>query len=94
MKPFNSVQTTNSSTWNNLTVCKQISSGSCKNNVTNKLFVHKLYIYIYIKLDLVLNNLLGSIYQKTQPTNEPNKVKDGKNSECRFSMKIDGHIKI
>ena len=31
----------------NLTVCKQISSGSFKNNIIHKLFAYKLYIYIY-----------------------------------------------
>ena len=41
------MQTINSNTWNNLIVCKQMSSGSFK-NVTYKLFVYKLYIYIYI----------------------------------------------
>ena len=31
----------NSNTWNHLTVCKQISSGSFKDNVTYKLFVYE-----------------------------------------------------
>ena len=34
--------------WNHLTVCKQISSGSFKNNVTYQVITYKLYIYIYI----------------------------------------------
>ena len=31
-------------TWNHLTVCKQMSSGSFKNNATYKLFIYKSYI--------------------------------------------------
>ena len=34
-----------SSTWNHLTVCKQMSSGSFENNVTYKLFTYKSYIW-------------------------------------------------
>ena len=37
-----------SNTWNHLTVCKQMSSGSFKNNVAYKIFAYKLYTYIYI----------------------------------------------
>ena len=46
-----------SNSWNYLTVCKQINSGSFKNNVTNKPFTnHTIYklpfanhiIYIYV----------------------------------------------
>ena len=33
-------------TWNHLTVCKQISSSSFKNNVTDKRFVYKSYMCI------------------------------------------------
>ena len=45
----------NENTWKHLTVCKQMSSCSFKNNVTDKLFAYKSYIfeilYIYgIKL--------------------------------------------
>ena len=35
----------NSSTWTHLTVCKQMSSDSFKDNITNKLFANK-YIYV------------------------------------------------
>ena len=34
-----------SNTWNHLTVCKQMSSGSFKNNITSKQFTYKSYIY-------------------------------------------------
>ena len=39
-------------TWNHLTVCKQMSTGLLKNDVTNKLFAYKSYV----KYDLALNN--------------------------------------
>ena len=54
-------------TWNYLTVCKQMSSGSFKNNVTYKLFrlqvIHIIDIY---KQHLALNNLQGLICRETQ----------------------------
>ena len=48
-------------TRNDLTMCKQIRSGSFKNNVTNKLFANKLY-----KQDVALNKPQGLICHKTQ----------------------------
>ena len=36
----------NSSTWNHLSVCKQMCSGLFKNHVTYELFIYKSYIYV------------------------------------------------
>ena len=55
---------------------KQISSSSYENNVTHKLFIYELYIYIYIYMgggqDLILNNPQELVCHKTQPTNQLN----------------------
>ena len=45
-------------------MCKQICSGSFKNNVTYKLFAFKTYMH---KKDLTLNNPQVLISHKTQP---------------------------
>ena len=50
LKLLDSIQTNqllifDNNTWNHLTVSKQMSPGSFKNNVTYKLFVYKLYIF-------------------------------------------------
>ena len=58
---------------NHLTVCKQRSFSSFKDNVTYKRFVSKSCIYLY-KQDLLLSNLLGLICCKTQPTTKPAKL--------------------
>ena len=68
----------NSTTWNYLTVCKQMSSkNSFKNKITKKVFAYKSYIYIK-KQDSVLNNLQCSIWHKpmNEPTNTPNNQSD------------------
>ena len=62
MKLFKSVQTNawysiellvlDGNTWNNLTVCKQMSSDSFRNNITYKIFIYKLYIYISKEYEL------------------------------------------
>ena len=43
---------------------------SMKARITDNIpWIIYIYIYIYIYKDLVLNNLQGLIYDKTQPTN-------------------------
>ena len=56
----------NSNTWNHLTVCKQMSTGSFK-NVTYKLFVYTSHIWYICKQNLALNNLQWLICHKIQP---------------------------
>ena len=52
-------------------VCKQMYSGSFKNNVTNKLFADESYLCVSVhEQDLRLNNLQGLICRKTRPTNQ------------------------
>ena len=51
-------------TWNQLTVCKQMSSGSFR-NVIFRICVHRLYIYYQFKDDLALNSIQGLICYKT-----------------------------
>ena len=68
LKPLNYMQTTNSNTWNHLTVCKQMNLGWFK-NVTYKLFAYKCYV----EQDLALNNTDGLICHKTQ-LNQMNEV--------------------
>ena len=49
-------------TWNNITVCKQMSSNhSFKNDVTYKLFTSKSYVW---KQSLALNKPIGLICYK------------------------------
>ena len=47
-KPFNCIQTVA------IIMCKQISSNSFKNKMTNKLFNYKSYIYIYIYIYITI----------------------------------------
>ena len=77
MKPFNCVKinlfVVDNNNSNHLTVCKQMSSDSFKNDVTNKSFAYKPYIYIYLSIyiyiykDLALNCLQELICLKTLP---------------------------
>ena len=59
----------NSNTWNNVTVCKQMSSNSFKIKFTYKLFAKK-YICMYRHTeDLALNNDKG--WYAIKPNNQP-----------------------
>ena len=58
LKTFNFMETINSNRLNHLTACKQMSSGSFKNNVNNKLFPenHTCMCVCVSKQNLALNN--------------------------------------
>ena len=56
-------------TWNHLIVCKQVNSGSFK-NVIYKICIYYSYLIYMYKEDLALNNLLGLICHKIQPTSK------------------------
>ena len=62
-----STTVTNFTTWNHLTLCKQMISGSFK-IVIFKLWVYKSYFQYMSTQDLALNNLQGLICHKTQPS--------------------------
>ena len=49
--------------FDHLTVLKQVSSGSFKNNVTYHLFTNHIYLY---EQDLALNNLEGFMYHQNK----------------------------
>ena len=51
-------------TWNHLTVCKKMSSGSFKN--IKKMCLQIIYLIYMYKEDLALNNLQWLICHKTQ----------------------------
>ena len=53
-----------SHSWDHLTICKQMSFGSSKNEVTYKLFAYKSLIYMH-KQDLPLKKPYGFICHKT-----------------------------
>ena len=55
-----------SNSWNHLTLCKEISTGSFK-NVINKMFTTHMYLIYMYKEDMALNNLQCLICHKTQP---------------------------
>ena len=61
-------------TWNNLTVCKQMSSSSFKNcYLTKYSFTNHIYLVYVYKQDLALNNQKRLICRKT-PTNQPKQL--------------------